>query len=296
MVNVVLATDANNLWGVAVTVRSVLESCSVTCNIYIICVGVKQSDCALLRDSWKTANAGEIEFIFFDKNKLASFRSTLYLKSKVSNARLFIAECLPSLSRCIYLDTDLIVFSDLKELYDTNLSGNIVGGVLDNAVFDPNQAARFRNDLKLKNPSLYFNAGVILIDLAAWRDDQVTQKSIQVSAEMFNVLSALDQDILNIVLQDKWLSLDPKWNVLKHSISENFSNGIAHLCGRTKPWHPDYQDKFKDEFFEILDRTKFARKRPNNLMGLGTLYMKTARSVPTLDIIRGKIRRLYSNT
>ncbi|MCY7278013.1 MAG: glycosyltransferase family 8 protein [Phormidesmis sp. CAN_BIN44] len=295
MINIVLATDANNLWGVAVTVRSVLESCSTICNVYVICVDVKLSDHELLHDSWRTPNIGEIEFISFDKTKLAHFRSTLYLKSKVSNARLFIADCLPNLSRCIYLDTDLIAFSDLKTLYNTDLLGNIAGCVLDSAASDPNQAVRLKDDLKLRSPSLYFNAGVILIDLVAWRRNQVTQKTVQVSTEMYDVLAALDQDILNIVLQDHWLSLDPKWNTLKFLAPGNFSDGIVHLCGRVKPWHPDYQDKFKDEFFEILDRTKFSGKRPSSLMGLGTLYKKISRSVPTLEMIQGKLRRFYSN-
>lgn len=294
MMNVVLATDANNLWGVAVTVRSVLENCSTTCNVYVICVDVKLSDCQLLRDSWRTPNAGEVEFISFDRNRLAGFRSTLYLRSKVSNARLFIAECLPNLSRCIYLDTDLIAFADLKALYDTDLSDNIAGCILDSAAFDPNQSARLKDSLKLKNPTVYFNAGVMLIDLAAWRRNQITQKAVQVSTEMYDALDALDQDILNIVLQDQWLSIDSKWNKLKFLAPETFSDGIVHLCGQVKPWHPDYQDKFKTEFFEILDRTKFSGKRPSNLLGLGAAYRKVSRSVPTLEMVQGKLRRIYS--
>lgn len=294
MVNVVLATDANNLWGVAATIRSVLDNCSTTCNVYVICVDVKMGDRELLRDSWKTPNTGEVDFISFDKTRLTSFRSTLYLKSKVSNARLFIADCLPNLSRCLYLDTDLIACADVKELYDTDLLGNIAGCVLDSAAFDPNQQARLKDDLKLRNPSLYFNAGVLLIDLDAWRRTQVTQKAVQVSTEMYDVLTALDQDILNIVLQDQWLSLNQKWNTLKFLAPEDFSDGIIHLCGKVKPWHPDYQDKFKKEFFEVLDRTKFSGKRPHSLMGLGTLYKKVSRSIPTLEMIQGKFRRFYS--
>jgi lipopolysaccharide biosynthesis glycosyltransferase len=296
MVNIVLATDANNLWGVAVTVRSALEACSTTCNIYVICVDVKPSDQERLRNSWKTSNVGEIEFISFDKNRLANFRSTLYLKSKVSNARLFVADCLSKLSRCIYLDTDLIVLADLKELYDTDLSGNIAGCILDSAAFDPNQAPRLTNDLRLKNPSLYFNAGVMLIDLDAWRQNQVTQKAVQVSAERYDVLAALDQDILNIVLEDRWLSLERRWNTLKFWAAEDFNNGIVHLCGKVKPWHPDYHENFKTEFFEFLDRTTFSGQRPKHLMGLGTLYKKISRYIPTVEIVQSKLRRLYSGS
>jgi lipopolysaccharide biosynthesis glycosyltransferase len=108
---------------------------------------------------------------------------------------------------------------------------------------------------------------------------------------MYDVLDSLDQDALNIVLQNDWLELDPKWNTPKYDAPEDFSDGIIHLFGRVKPWHADYNYKFKDRFFEILDRTAFAGKRPSKLMGLGVAYKKISRTIPTLAMVKSKIRR-----
>ena len=292
MVNLVLTTTSNYVWGAAVTIRAALEHCSGLCNIYILGIDLTSSDERLLENSWQTGKTGKIEFVRFDKRKIDPFRATLHVRSKATHARLFIDECLPGLSRCIFLDPDLIICADLKELYDTDLAGHVAACVCDTATQDESQRDRFEHKLGLKNPSLYFNAGVMLIDLEAWRKHQVQSKAIQICVEMYDSLDSLDQDALNIVLEDSWLKLDQKWNTSKYDAAENFDNGIIHLFGRVKPWHADYNYKFKERFFHILDRTAFASQRPAQLMGLGAAYKKASRFVPTLEMIQGKLRRL----
>jgi lipopolysaccharide biosynthesis glycosyltransferase len=292
MTNLVLTTTANYLWGAAVTVRSALERCSDVCNVYIINIDLTSEHQKSLINSWQTNNIGKIEFIPFDKSKTAAFRTTLHVRNTATYARLFIDDCLPNLSRCIFLDTDLIVCADLKQLDDIDLMGNTVGCVRDGAVYEERQRWRFENELGLQDPSLYFNVGVILADLDAWRDRQVQSRALQICKEMYNSLDALDQDALNIVLQDDWLELEPKWNMAQYNAPEDFDDGIIHLFGRVKPWHADYNYKFKTRFFEILDRTAFAGKRPAELMGIGAVYKRISRSVPTLNMIKGKVQRV----
>jgi lipopolysaccharide biosynthesis glycosyltransferase len=296
MINVVLFTDANNLWGIAVTVQSLLENCSEPCSIYIAEADLTLHDKETLCESWKSDKLNNVEFVSIDKDKLASFRSNLYLKSKITYARLFISDYFPNLSRCLYLDTDLIVFSDVKELYYTDLAGNITGCIRDGAIlYETDSTAmhvdRFRDKLGLKNPRMYFNAGVILIDLEAWRHHHIGERAVQISAEMYDVLDCLDQDILNIALEDHWLDLDVKWNASKFGAPDNFDDGILHLMGRVKPWHSDYQDRFSEQFFEVLDHTAFSGQRPASAMSVEAITQKIARNIPTLDIVRGKLRR-----
>jgi lipopolysaccharide biosynthesis glycosyltransferase len=296
MINIVLFTDANNLWGIAVTVRSLIENCSEPCTIYIAEDGLTLHDKEMLCDSWKSDKLNSVEFSPIDKDKLASFRSNLYLKSKITYARLFISDFFPNLSRCLYLDTDLIVFSDVKELYYTDLKGNIAGGIRDGAILHETESAevhmaRFRDKLGLKNPRMYFNAGVILIDLEAWRNHQIGQKAVQIGTDRYDVLDCLDQDILNIALEDRWLDLDVKWNASKYGAPDDFHDGILHLMGRVKPWDPDYKDRFSEQFFEVLDRTTFSGRRPASAMSVEAITKKVSRNIPTLEILQGKLRR-----
>lgn len=294
-INLVLCTDRNNLWGIAVTVRSALEACSAPCNVCIIAVDLTYREQQFLRDSWQTDNTGVVEFFPLDKTVLAPFNSR-NPRTKATYGRLFIAECLPKLPRCIYLDTDLIVNADVKILYETDLMGHVAGCVRDIYVRDKkrmvNSLERIRVKLGLNDPNMYFNAGVMLIDLEAWRQHQIGPKCVNVGIEMYDALDYQDQDILNVVLQGQWIELDVKWNTPPSEASVEVNDEILHLVGKVKPWHADCKSKFKDRFFEILDRTAFAGRRPLRAMGLGVLLKRISRRIPTVEMmIRNQLRR-----
>lgn len=292
MVNIVIVATANYLWGAAVTVRSALEACSTTLNAYVISVDLSADDKQRLSDSWQTSNLGIIEFIDFDLTKVDNLRSTLLVKSKSPYARFFIPEYLADVSRCIYLDTDLIVCSDLNNLQGLDLQGKSSACVIDGGIDTPQQQQRLGDKLKLKNPQQYFNSGVIVMDLDAWRRHNIQSKALSIAQENYDLLDQMDQDALNIVLQDDWVILEPKWNTSKGRADINFSDGIIHFLGKVKPWHADYAANFQDRWFALLDRTAFAGQRPVKLLGIGAAYRKFVRSIPTLEMVKGKLRRL----
>ncbi len=296
MVNIVIVATANYLWGAAVTVRSALEACSTTLNAYVISVDLSPEDKQKLFDSWQTANLGVIKFIDFDLGQVDKLRSTLLVKSKSPYARFFIPEYLADVSRCIYLDTDLIVCSDLNGLQSLNLQGKSSACVIDGGIDTPQQQLRLRDKLKLVNPQKYFNSGVIVMDLDAWRERHIQSKALTIAQDNYDLLDQMDQDALNIVLADDWLILDPKWNTSKGKADTNFSDGIIHFLGKVKPWHADYAANFQDRWFALLDRTVFSGQRPVKLMGIGAAYRKFARSIPTVEMVKGKLRRLLRSS
>lgn len=292
MVNIVIVATANYLWGAAVTVRSALEACSTTLNVYVISIDLSPEDKQQLSNSWQTSNLGAISFIDFDLDQVNTFRSTLLVKSKSPYARFFIPEYLAEASRCIYLDTDLIVCSDLTILQTLDLQGNSSACVIDGGIASPEQQQRFRDKLKLQNPLQYFNSGVMVIDLDAWRRRHIQAKALEIAENNYDLLDQMDQDALNMVLAGDWLVLDPKWNTSKGKADADFSDGIIHFLGKVKPWHADYAANFKDRWFALLDRTAFAGQRPVKLFGIAAAYNRFARSIPTFDMVKGKLRRL----
>lgn len=296
MVNIVIVATANYLWGAAVTVRSALEACSTTLNVYVISVDLFPAEKQQLSDSWQTTNLGTITFVDFDLEKVNKFRSTLLVKSKSPYARFFIPEYLADVSRCIYLDTDLIVCSDLNNLQRLDLQGKSSACVVDGGIATPEQQERLRTKLTLQNPLQYFNSGVMVIDLDAWRRRQIQAKALNIAHENYDLLDQMDQDALNMVLAGDWVSLDPKWNTSKGKADAGFSDGIIHFLGKVKPWHADYAANFKEQWFSILDRTAFAGQRPVKLLGIAAAYKKLARSIPTLEMVKGKLRRLLRSS
>ena len=130
-INVALCGDRRVLLGMAVTVRSALENATGQLNVHVIGAGLRDADKAKLRRSWEHPNCGQINCAEIPSEKIRSFRSTAYLKSKVAYARYFIGEIFPNLKRCIYLDTDLLIFRDLTEAFQLDLGDNIAAAVLD---------------------------------------------------------------------------------------------------------------------------------------------------------------------
>ena len=301
-VDVVLCGDRNVLWGMAVAGRSALEAATCPLHLHVITSGFRDGDLADLRHSWDHPNCAGVTFAEIDLARLSGFRSTAYLKSKLSYARYFLADLFPGLGRCIYIDTDVIVGKDLAAVATLDLEGHglaaaLDGGTLRNPV-NPERRAR----LGLRSEARYFNAGVLVIDQPWWQAHGVPQELVELSVTRFHDLHSQDQDALNIVFEDRVVILDPSWNVSQYAKPEPLAGHIVHLLGTDKPWHALYRRKFAEPyyrdviwagFYDILDRTAYAGQRPPHLMGLAPLVETIRKKLPTRDMVFGKLVRSF---
>jgi len=164
---------------------------------------------------------------------------------------------LRNIDRLIYLDSDLICMSDLSMLWDQNMRGLPVAAVPDASFFrvsDPG-CIGFCGE-SLADPSqLAFNAGVMLIDLEMWRNENVLEQALRFLERYRDQLRNADQDILNFIFAGRWHHLEPNWNVPQFLVEghpsrmkpipefEQFSGRpmsdgqIYHLWGKHKPWN-----------------------------------------------------------
>lgn len=162
--------------------------------------------------------------------------------SAETNFRLRIASLKPELDRVLCLDCDLVAVSSLRKLYDIDLNGNYAACAVD----APNFGGC--NDVFMKQTGLvqYFNTGVCLIDLAAWRENSVEKKIFDSLRKFAPILRFPDQDLLNLALAGHILELGHQWNVfvgclnlfyppeIQKFILENPK--IIHWAGWEKPW------------------------------------------------------------
>jgi lipopolysaccharide biosynthesis glycosyltransferase len=142
--------------------------------------------------------------------------------------------------RVIYLDSDLIVTRDLKELFCLDLRSHAiaVSGV---ATIDWAIEKQFFTSLGLKTEALYFNTGVMLIDLRQWRKWAITERCLEFANKYPNQLSTADQTVLNYVFyENKFLVLDQGYNHVlypgSHSVAPDSVGEIFHFVGSPKPW------------------------------------------------------------
>lgn len=193
--------------------------------------------------------------------------------NRAAYLRLLIPELVPqAVHRVIYLDTDLVVLDDIQELWEMDLQGKPVGAVPDLGILASSRMRRQKEEtLGIQEGKLYFNSGVMVMDLEAWREKQYGDQVIRCVEE--GNFRHHDQDGLNKVFQENWRPLPLRWNVippvftlpvkvLKKSRWRNLAlealerPAIFHWAGKYKPWKLGPQ-KYNRKYYEYLDKTPF---------------------------------------
>ncbi len=175
--------------------------------------------------------------------------------SKETYYRLLIESFLPEdVDRILYIDPDTVIINPLDELYNIDFKGNVIAAAPHTyGVVESVNITR----LNLKRRSRYVNAGVIMIDVNAWRKFTSTQKLIKFVADNIRKLKLSDQDAINMFFQGKILVLDERrYNLDEKTYSHfkafrkismdwvNKNTVIVHFNGRKKPWtEEEYKGK-----------------------------------------------------
>jgi len=195
----------------------------------------------------------EIEYIKMNDN---DFEGAIHDPLGVSASyRLKIFELL-SEDKVLYLDSDVIVRDDIRELYSTDISDYYCAGVEDK------QNPNLRERVSMPDSETYINSGVLLLNLSKCRQDNIQEK-------MFNALRKIkywsDQDAINGFMQRHIKLLDLKWNLMYpfdncyedkeyyEEVSKNPS--IIHYTMVSKPWLPGSVAHMKVDYFKYLKLT-----------------------------------------
>lgn len=133
--------------------------------------------------------------------------------------RLLLARFLPKdLQMCLYLDVDMLVCCDLRELFGLDLGKRLAAVVLD-SVYLKNHVIPSKNPESqdiLLNPQWHFNAGFLLINLSMWRDENIETKALEFLSE-YNPRFC-DQDTLNVLFAGNTINLGLEWNFVVFSL------------------------------------------------------------------------------
>lgn len=111
-----------------------------------------------------------------------------------------------SVEKILYLDCDIIVNTDILELYHMDMGGSVVAACIDSY----NTVHRQRLGLEDR----YFCAGVMLFDLYKFREGDFGQKCLDAINENPDKFLYHDQDAFNLVLNKHVAFISPKWNMM----------------------------------------------------------------------------------
>ncbi len=202
--------------------------------------------------------------------------------------RLFIPEIMSGYDKVLYLDGDMIIKRDVATLFDENINNYMLAACRDidmAGVYTSNLVAaentinktmkrHIDEEVGLENPYDYFQAGVLLLNLAAFREKYTTKELLAIAARQ--KWEYLDQDILNHIAKGKVKYLDGRWNVLydwefvriknviskapialyKEYMASRKNPYIIHYGGSIKPWQRADAD-MAIEYWAVARRSVF---------------------------------------
>lgn len=212
----------------------------------------------------------QLSCFYIDPNevrKLMNFKDGFY-KVQVFY-RLFIASILPiDIDKVLFLDGDIIVRHSLKDLWNINLSGKALGACQD---AQEGLIEQF-NRLCFSSILGYFNAGVLLINLKYWRENNLQQLCIDYVEKYPERVVLNDQDILNYLCREVKKEIPLKYNVqsgflykTKYLLFDTWRHHdewleakldpvILHYSG-DRPWEKGCKHPYKNEFFKYRNQT-----------------------------------------
>ena len=208
-----VAFSSNNWYAehLAVAIYSLLKNLSNNyfAEIVVLDWWISKNNKNLIENVCKKTWKWNVEFIIMDRKKFENLPTT-WLSQEIYY-RLDLPEILTNDKKIIYLDVDIVVNDNIGELIETKLWDDIIW-----AVREITTVNYYTDDynLKSKNWWLFFNSWVLLIDLEKMREMNFKKIFYKWMNEFIEKLTFHDQDILNIILENKWKSLQPKFNAL----------------------------------------------------------------------------------
>ena len=190
--------------------------------------------------------------------------------------RLFLTSILPStVTKVLYLDSDTLVVGDLTSLFDVDLDVGIA------AVLNQSQNSEYFQRLNISKSQLYFNSGVLLINLEWWRSHDIETKIIGYIKDNTAILKNPDQDVLNFIFSQSRIILPLKFNVqsaffykdvfleipdfIKCEIEEAIlSPVIIHFIGWDKPWMKKCCHPYREVFLRYKSQTPWSNELLSN--------------------------------
>ena len=194
-INICLSTDNNYVQHCVVTMASILKNCGNDYKVrfFILDGGISEEN---KRNIKKLAKIKDFVISYYDMTKI-DFSDLPLNRSRISVAtyyRLYLLDILPKdIKKLIYLDCDIVVKTDIAELWETDISGYYAGVVEDEGGKTQQKRLCLPFDYK------YFNAGVILFNLEELRTFDFKESCLKYYENNKDIIILQDQDILNAI-------------------------------------------------------------------------------------------------
>ena len=258
IIPIFFASDDNYIPFLAVAIKSLLDNASdkYFYNIHILTEGLREDNIRKIKEL-ETANS-KIYFkdlsqnIVRIKERLSAILRDYYSVSIFY--RIFIASLYPEYHKAIYLDCDIVLVDDISKMYNIDIKDNIFGVATDDVVYTSDVFTRYAEEGVGIYNHQYFNSGVLLMNLDAYRENRIQEKFVYLLVKYNFDTICPDQDYLNVLCRDKIVWLDKGWDRMPVGEFDGELH-LIHYNNFKKPWF--YDDvSYSEYFWEYAHKTK----------------------------------------
>jgi UDP-glucose:(glucosyl)LPS alpha-1,3-glucosyltransferase len=240
MMHIALAADEAYFPGLAVAVQSILSATQIRGGItfHILDGGIEES-------TWRKLEGMVLLFgkeVCLQRHRLSLARLADMPPHRSGGLMTYAKLLMPSFveaDEVIYVDADMLLFRDLRELWAEPLGDDLA------AVCQDVYVKTFQNDWipilsEQERDDPYFNAGFFKVNLQLWRQEDVQGRALRMLREYGEKLKWHDNTALNYCLKGRARFLDPRWNRSSFEVysvrdfSEDKMN--IHYVTARKPW------------------------------------------------------------
>ena len=171
--------------------------------------------------------------------------------------RLFIPAMFPQYDKGIYIDSDVVLTSDIAELYDIDLTGNYLGACRDLSIADVPPLVDYTMNVVGMKRGDYINSGVLLMDLKKLREKKFEEHFLSLLTTYHFDSVAPDQDYINAICNGKIHYLPEEWDAMPNIAREELSTPkLIHYNLYSKPWRRDGV-QYESEFWHYAEDSGF---------------------------------------
>lgn len=224
---VVFSSDENYAPYLGVTIQSLLShiNSSQTYDIVILEDNLSKNNKEKIAKLSKSDNVSIRYYNIKQFIKGYSFYTLAHF-SEAAYYRIFVESIFSLYEKVIYCDCDAILLEDISSLYPIDLTNKMLGAVRDTEVIkrlyskNPKELYYFNDFLNLKDSMNYFQSGLLIFNIKEVIKNKLQGNFLTTLAKI-KTPKFVDQDILNIIAENKIKFLPQKWNIENHIVVYN---------------------------------------------------------------------------
>lgn len=241
VISIVFAINEEYVAHCCVSVISILENNKIRqFNVYILTDYLSLESRELFQEVENEYFNVSVRYVLLDSKPFKLLKKRGGYITEHTLYRYVIGDILPNLDKALYLDADLIVNGDIEPLWNVDLEGYYCAGTEDLFI----KQTGYKRKIGLREDDIYINAGVLLLNLANFRRDNIKNRLCAHTTLFINRDLYQDQDAINYVCQGRIKLVSCCYNFTSAnalSMTDVIDKAIIiHYTGAIKPWREEY--------------------------------------------------------